>query len=157
MIAALRGWLTSVIYAAMVISVAESMVPSGGMKKVVSFTGGLLLLVMLVKPLGNVDAGFLQMPYDHYIRSVEIRRAELEKKHLLEMGEIIEQRTAAYISDKADTLGLEISVRVETERNTDGLPVPASAELTGVYSQELAVYMEKELGIPRERQVWHED
>ena len=155
MIAALRGWLTSVIYTAMVISVAESMVPSGGMKKVVSFTGGLLLLVMLVKPLGNVDAGFLQMPYDHYIRSVEIRRAELEKKHLLEMEEIIEQRTAAYISDKAKRLGLDCQVTVRCEAGEEGVPYPDSVTIYGAVSEELEEWIVEEIGIPTERQVFH--
>ena len=53
-------------------------------------------------------------------------------------------------------LGLEVTVRVETRTEGNGIPVPWSAELTGSWSQALASALETELGIPAERQVWHE-
>lgn len=34
------------------------------------------------------------------------------------------------------------------------MPIPSSAEITGPYQEELAAYMESELGIPRDRQIW---
>ena len=105
MIAALRGWLTSVIYTAMVIAVAENMAPPGGMKKIVSMTGGLILLVMLVKPIGTIELEFLQLPYNSYVYSVEKRQDELEKDYLKELKGLIEQRTAAYISDSRIYIG----------------------------------------------------
>ena len=58
--------------------------------------------------------------------------------------------------DKAGELGLEVTVRVETRTEGNGIPVPWSAELTGSWSQALASALEPELGIPAERQVWHE-
>ena len=58
--------------------------------------------------------------------------------------------------DKAGELGLEVTVRVETRTGGDGVPVPWSAELTGPRSEALASVLEAELGIPAERQVWHE-
>ena len=55
-----------------------------------------------------------------------------------------------------EELGLEVSARVETRAGEDGVPVPWSAELTGPRTEALASYLETELGIPAERQVWHE-
>ena len=43
------------------------------------------------------------------------------------------------------------------ECGADGIPVPVGAVLTGPYAEALSVDLERELGIPRERQVWHED
>ena len=57
---------------------------------------------------------------------------------------------------EAGELGLEVTVRVETRTEGNGIPVPWSAELTGSWSQALASALETELGIPAERQVWHE-
>ena len=82
--------------------------------------------------------------------------AELDNAGKEELAAIIAGRTAAYISDKADALGLEVSVRVETEPGEEGTPLPVSAELEGPYSQDLADWIAGELGIPAERQVWHE-
>ena len=59
--------------------------------------------------------------------------------------------------DKAAQLGLSVTVRVETETGAEGVPLPSAAEVEGPRSEELAAYMERELGIPRERQVWHEN
>ena len=49
-----------------------------------------------------------------------------------------------------------MTVRVEAVAGPDGVSLPEKAELTGPYSQELADFMARELGIPAERQVWHE-
>ena len=72
------------------------------------------------------------------------------------MASIIAEQTEAYILDKAGELGLEVTVRVETRTEGNGIPVPWSAELTGAQSEALASALETELGIPAERQVWHE-
>lgn len=72
------------------------------------------------------------------------------------MAELIEERTAAYISDKAKALGLSVAVRVETKTGDGGVPAPWAVRLTGTESEALASYIEGELGIPRERQVWSE-
>ena len=155
MIAALRGWLTSVIYTAMVVAVAEHMAPLGGLKKIVSLTGGLILLVILVKPVEDTQLDFLWVQYDGYARSVEQRQKELEKDRLHEMCKLIEQRTAAYISDKAKRLGLDCQVTVRCKAGEEGVPYPDSVTIRGTVSEELGKWIEEELDIPTERQVFH--
>lgn len=155
MIEALRGWLTSLIYTAMVIAVAEDMAPPGGMKKIVSMAGGLILLVMLVKPLESIELDFLQLSYNGYVRNVEERQEELEKDGLLELERLIEQRTAAYISDKAKRLGLDCQVTVRCKTGEEGVPYPYSVTVRGTVSEELKRWIAEELGISTERQVFH--
>ena len=55
-----------------------------------------------------------------------------------------------------EELGLSVAVRVVTRPGADGVPVPWAAELTGQRSAALAACMAEDLGIPAERQVWHE-
>ena len=88
--------------------------------------------------------------------AVEERQEELADTQTEAMASIIAEQTEAYILDKAGELGLEVTVRVETRTEGNGIPVPWSAELTGSWSQALASALETELGIPAERQVWHE-
>ena len=155
MIAAVRGWLTSLIYTAMVVAVAEHIVPSGGLKKIVSLTGGFLLLMMMVKPLERVDLDFMTFDYDGYAQTVEERREELEQEQTQKLRMLIEEQTAAYISDKARRLGLECRVTVRCKVGEEGVPYPDSVVVDGVGSEELGKWMAEELDIPTERQVFH--
>ena len=50
----------------------------------------------------------------------------------------------------------EVTVRVETRTGQDGVPVPWAADLTGRRSPALEACIAEDLGIPAERQVWHE-
>lgn len=154
MIAALRSWLTSIAAVTMMLTVVQTLVPEGTLRKISGFTGGLLLLSALLQPLLRTDLGRLRLDLSDHREAIEERAAELDAAGKEELADIIAGRTAAYISDKADALGLAVTVRVETEG--EGTPLPASAELTGPYSQELADWIALELGIPAERQVWHE-
>ena len=153
---ALRAWLTSLVAVSMLLSVARTLVPEGSIRKISSFTGGLILLVVLLRPLLGADLSRLDLHLEDYERAIGQRQEELASAGEAELAGIIEERTAAYISDKADTLGLAVKVQVETKPAGDGVPVPWRAELWGPRSPALATYMEEELGIPGERQVWHE-
>ena len=153
---ALREWLTSLVAVSMLLSVAQTLVPEGSIRKISSFTGGLILLVVLLRPLLGADLSRLDLHLEDYGRAIGQRQEELGAAGEAELTGIIEERTAAYISDKADTLGLPVKVRVTAKSGKDGVPVPWQVELWGPRSTALANYMEAELGIPGERQVWHE-
>ena len=171
MIAAVRGWVTSIAAVALggakqqfftregfaavalILTVVQSLVPEGTLRKIAGFTGGLVLLAALLQPALRTDLG--RLDFSDYEKAIEDRAEELERAGKDELEGLIARRTAAYISDKADALGLAVAARVETEP-VEGIPVPVSVELTGPYSQDLADWIAGELGIPAERQVWHE-
>ena len=155
MIGAVREWLSAVVAVSLLLSVAQTLIPEGSLRKIASFTGGLILLVTLLRPLLGADLSRLDLRLEDYAEAIQERQAELESDGKTELAELIETRTAAYISDKADALGVSVAARVET-RMEGGMPVPWTAELTGQRSGELAAYIEEELGIPRGRQIWHE-
>ena len=157
MMAALREWLTSVVVVSVLLAVVQTLIPEGTVRKIGAFTGGLILLVTLLQPLLGVDFEDLELRLEQSRETVEQRQQELEQAGERELAELIERQTAAYIWDKADALGLDLSAEVRVERGPDGIPLPVSATLTGTYSEALSAYLERELGIPRERQVWHED
>ena len=156
MIAAVRSWLTSIAAVTLMLTVVQTLVPEGTIKKIAGFTGGLLLLAALLQPVLKTDLGRLRLDFSDYEEAIETRAAELDAAGKEELSALIAGRTAAYISDKADALGLRVTARVETEPGPDGTPLPHRAELTGPYSRELAAWIAEALGIPAERQVWHE-
>ena len=150
MIGAVRSWLTSIAAVTLLLTVVQTLVPEGTLRKISGFTGGLLLLAAL-----KTDLGRLRLDFSDYEEAIETRAAELDAAGKEELAAIIARQTAAYISDKADALGLGVTAQVRTEP-AEGIPVPASVVLTGPYSQVLADWIAGELGIPAERQVWHE-
>jgi stage III sporulation protein AF len=157
MMGAVRSWLTSVVVVSLLLSVAQTLIPEGSLRKIASFTGGLVLLVTLLRPLLGMDLSRLDLDRSDYGAAIQARQEELEAAGEEALSSLIAERTEAYISDKGDTLGLSVTVQVTTKTGKDGVPVPVSAELWGQRSEQLAAYMEEELGIPGERQVWHEN
>ena len=155
MIGAVRGWLTSIAAVTLMLTVVQTLVPEGTVRRITGFTGGLLLLAALLQPVLRTDLERLRLDFSDYRAAIEERAEELDAGGKEELAAIIAGRTAAYISDKADALGLAVTVRVQTEPE-EGIPIPVSAELTGPYSRELADWIAGELGIPAERQGWHE-
>lgn len=156
MMGAVRAWLTSVVAVTLLLTVAQTLIPQGAVRKIAGFTGGLILLAALLQPVLQTERGGLRLEFDGYADAVAQRRAELESAEEETMAALIAEGAEAYISDKAAELGLEVTVRVRTEPGEGGTPVPGAAEVRGPRSEALASYMEEELGIPRERQVWNE-
>ena len=149
----IRQWLCSVVAVSLLVSVVQSLVPKGSLGRVSSFLSGLVLLAVLLGPLPELDLAGLELG-NLQEETREIRqKMEAEEETALKAG--IAERTEAYISDKAAALGLTVQARVETRTGEDGVPLPWSADMEGGYAEELAQWIEAELDIPRERQVWH--
>ena len=61
MIGAVRVWLTSIVMVTLLLSVAQTLIPEGTIRKIAGFTGGLILLVALLRPvLGARECLFRQ-------------------------------------------------------------------------------------------------
>lgn len=155
MMGAVREWLTSIVVVTLLLSVAQTLIPEGSIRKIAGFTGGLILLVTLLRPVLGADLTELRLDFGDYTEKVQTIQAELEADRAEDLAERIAGQTAAYISDKAAALGLAVTARVDTKPGPEGVPVPAAVELVGPRSQALADWMEQELDIPAERQVWH--
>lgn len=155
MMEAVRAWLTSVVLVSVLLSAAQSLIPPGTVRKAAGFTAGSSCCWCCCGRAGG-RPGASGAGFRHYQAAVEERQEELADTQTEAMASIIAEQTEAYILDKAGELGLEVTVRVETRTEGNGIPVPWSAELTGSWSQALASALETELGIPAERQVWHE-
>ena len=149
----IRQWLLGVLAAAMALSLLYALLPKGAVRGAARATGGLILLLVVLGPLAGLDLSDLALRYQDLSRDME-RQAEAyrqEGQAQLELG--IQQRTAAYISEKAASLGIDCRVQVEV-RTEDGLPLPYGASLDVERDQVLSDYMAQELGIPVSRQSW---
>lgn len=155
MIETVRTWLTAVAAVTLLLSVVQQLVPPGSLREAASFAGGLILLTVLLQPLAALRGADLDLSFQDCRQAVEQQQTELEDRRQAELAALIESAAAAYISDKADSMGLALEARVTAEA-ADGVPVPVRVTLTGEKSGELSRWLETELGIPAERQVWNE-
>lgn len=156
MMEAVRAWLTSVVLVSVLLSAAQSLIPPGTVRKAAGFTGGLILLLVLLRPVLGADFSGLSAGLDRWTEQVEQRQSELESAQTDALAAGIAERAATYISDKGAALGLTVTAAVETRAGDDGIPVPYAAVIEGPWSEALSASIAADLGIPAERQTWKE-
>ena len=152
----LRQWLLGIVACALLVSFCEQLTPTGALKKLVRFTGGLLLIISILQPVTHLDLDVLPLDLDAYREAMAQVQLTLEDERKGALADGIAARTGAYIEDKAEELGLTVRAVVESE-NVGGTPLPVSVTLYGQEDAALADYIESQLGIAKEKQVWKEE
>lgn len=158
----LREWVLGLCGAAVVCALALAVCPKGRVGAVLRVVCGAVMTIALLAPVVAFD-------FDMYSESLEKYRIEADaaadsasKSEDILSRTIIEEKSAAYILDKAAELGLSMSsVRVSARWSGDGFWYPYEAALEASGSQagktELAELVASDLGIPQDRQYWEED
>lgn len=136
-----------------------SIMPEGSVKRVAGILCSCVLIITAVSPLRDFDFDY----YAHLITNYREREAEINRRGD-EISErlnrtVIQAECEAYISDKAEKLGLNIkSAKVELKWNADSAWVPYSAQITADIApagrKKLADVLLAELGILPERVEW---
>lgn len=140
--------------AALAVSLLTAMLPKGEtIRRIAGLAGGLILLLAVVQPLLRVRWEELTWRYETYQREMDRQTEAYQAAYADSLSGDIADRTAAYISEKAASLGIDCRVQVEV-RTEDGLPLPYGASLDVERDQVLSDYMAQELGIPASRQSW---
>lgn len=156
----IKSWLLGVTCAAMVLALAESLAPEGGVKRVCRLAGGLVLLLAAVSPVAKLDTADLSHITEEYRAAAEGYSQALEEENRFLYESIIAENTAAYILDKAEALGAVCTVTVSVAPDRSGTPCPERVTVrgswTGAQRDELSRILETELGIPVQRQYFEE-
>lgn len=152
----LRQWLLGVIACAMLVSLLGQVCPDGSVRRAARFAGGLLLLLAMLRPLAGIDPGGLDWDAGGYREAVAQLELELSGSRETALAGGIASGLAAYIEDKAESLGANVRAEVQM-KSEDGTYTPDAVTLRGAYNEALAVYIADVLGIPKEKQTWIED
>ena len=156
----IRTWILSVTVAALVIAVAEALMPEGNVKNVGKLTGGLILILGILQPLVTMDYEDL---YDivNTIPAGASYRSELELQANAPLKRIIEAELASYIVDKGAELGADCRAEVTCQTGEGGVPIPTRVTVTGNLApgqkEALSRYVGEELGIDREYQIYRSE
>ena len=128
MIGALRTWLLSIIAAGLVLSILYALLPKGRLRPIVRTAGGVVLMLVILRPLAELDLEGFAVSYDDYAREIRELTEQYRAADTAELAAIIERETAAYISDKGAALGVNCHAVVETELRS-GVPYPCAVTL----------------------------
>lgn len=150
----LRSWLLGVIAAAAALSILYALIPKGKLLAIAKVTGGLVLLLVMLRPLPGLDLDALPDllgSADAIRADAEVMQTETQEA----LSALIADKTAAYIQAKAAEMGLDCRAEVRCEER-GGTPFPAQVTLDIPRSPALEDVIEKDLDIPAQEQFWRE-
>ena len=155
-----RQWLLGVACTALILALADSLTPAGGVKQVCRMAGGLALLLAAVSPLLRLDSGILDSMLEEYRTAVRSYEEALQEQNNSFYLAVIEESTAAYIVDKAEEMGISCQAEVTFSYDENGVPCPWEVTARGDWTDEtreaLERLLEDDLGVPRQRQHYEE-
>lgn len=154
MLELIRHWLVGITCAAMLVALAESLIPAGSIRRIARLTGGLVLLAAILNPLLKLDTTALTRALTEYKLELSAYSADLEEENEILMKDIIEEQSGAYIQDKAAPWH-RLPVTWEADGEEEW-PIPQSVTVMGSLTAEqqeaLERTIEEDFAIPAERQ-----
>lgn len=144
MMEALRQWLAGVVACAFAVSLALELAPDGALRRIVQLTGALVLLLALLRPLGEAELPDAALTFSALSEERAALTAQYEQESRAALAAVIAERTGAYIEDKARALGLAVRAEVTVEER-EGVPLPVYAVLYGTEDETLGAWVTREL------------
>ena len=158
MIELIRTWVLALTGTAAFCAVATELTPKGPVKSVVRTVCAVSLAAALLSPLLEFDFPTYALSMARYRDDAAALTASGKEIGGELNRRVIEERLAAYILDKARSLGVSVTeARVTLKWDADGVWYPTAAEIVGDYSAGLSDCIAAELGVPAEAQTWRND
>lgn len=136
-----------------VMSIADK---KGTIGVAVKLLAGMFLTLTMISPWVQFHLNDLESLLDDVQLSADRLTGSAQSATRDEMAKRITDSTAAYILEKAQSLGAEITVEIILDESD--IPVPCLVRLSGSVSpygkQKLSSIIENDLGIPPEEQIW---
>ena len=158
----LKDWLLGVTAAAMLLALAESLMPKGAIRRIGKLTGGLVLMAAILQPVLKLDYPTLAGSLSRFRDDLGAYEAEPKTENFRLMKSIIEAKSAAYIQDKAASLGIQCRVSVTCGAQTEEeYPYPTAVtvegELTDADIRQLRLLIEGDLAVPVQAQTYRKE
>lgn len=153
------SWIRGIATAAIVTGIALAAAPPGRIRQVMKMTCGVVMIIAIISPLLGKQLPGLSADLSKYRQeAAELAQAAWAESSNLDRS-YIEGKCAAYISEKAAAMGIELeNVRVIAEWSGEGCWYPDEVHIVCPVSTgdkvAVSAIIEAELGIPQEKQVW---
>lgn len=153
----LRIWILGIAVTSLLLGLGEALVTQKGIQRVLRLTGGVLLIVVLLGPLGKISGGWKGLSLKDYRSQIASREEELREDQEENLSAIIESQLDEYIWDKAQAMGLNVTITVSTRKSSGGIALPDRVAIEGPYNAEFSQWLEEEMGVDAEHQIWQEE
>ena len=153
----LRLWILGIAVTSLLLGLGESLVTQKGIQRVLRLAGGVLLIVVLLGPLGKMSGVWQEFSLEGYRSQIAGREEELREEQEENLSAIIESQMDEYIWDKAQAMGLDVTVSVSTRKSSGGIALPDRVAIAGPYNAEFSQWLEEEIGVDAEYQIWQEE
>ncbi|MDO4750219.1 MAG: hypothetical protein Q4A39_05185 [Eubacteriales bacterium] len=155
-----RAWISGLSGAAVLGAVCVLLTSTGPVRSVTKMMSGTVLALAFLSPLVKLDMETFSLSTAQYREEAAVLTEEARELQERLSRIIIQEEYAAYIWDKAQSLGLTSGQAEVMVRWGGDCWVPDEVMLTFSGSEDkrnaLANLVEAELGIPKERQYWNE-
>ena len=151
----IKNWLFGVIAVCALLSLAYAFVPKGKFRTMIRCAGGIILLFALLQPILQLDWAETFPSYSDWKWELEGENEVYQNLQMTELESIIGEKTAAYIEEKAATLGVVCHAQVKCIEH-DGVPFPSEVVLDIAYVEKLSKQIADDLDIPVGQQHWQE-
>lgn len=154
MIQTIRTWLIQLVSVAFIATLVEILTPKCGVKKLVRFACGLLFILTVFRPFlqGVHFSGMAD--YSEWESQIKTLTEEYEAENRKSWTSLIEEEIRTYIAVRAEEIGFPCEIIVSVAER-DGVPTVSTVEIRAkTYNAALAAYMEENLGILPQQQIW---
>lgn len=128
----------------------------GALGSIIRFLTGIVMTLTVISPWGQFRIGDLTCFFEDLNIQAGGISHDGERAAQDAIADIIKSETEAYILDKANSFGAELSVEVSVDGSD--LPVPCAVRISGRISpngrKQLERIISEELGIALEDQIW---
>ena len=150
----LKEWMAQIVSVLLLISLVQHLVPRGALQKVSALISGLVLLVVMLKPLPIIKEIDWDTKLRNYQQEFEAKKEEFASDSEAILSEEIRKETENVIEQQAVLYGYPVKAMVETTVSGEGIPLPTEVTIQGSYQEDLSQWIASSLDIPRSRQAW---
>ena len=152
----MRNYIISIvvagIFCAIIDLILDKKTTVGKMSKILT---GIFMFITVLSPVTNISFKYISNYFDGLSVSADAYVEEGRNSSQISICESIKTQTEAYILDKANRMGLDVTVEVELDVDNS---IPCEVTIDGTISPYakgiLESYIEESIGISRENQQW---
>ena len=152
----IRQYILSVICITIACGVVQQLLAGSQHYGIMRIITGLMVTISVLHPFLNLNDFSFDLCFDQITSDGAWIAEEGERMAADMVADIIRESTAAYISDKASVLGASVNVEVELDNDMVSRPsrVTVIGNLSPYVKKQLSTYIQKELGISEDAQIW---
>ncbi|MBQ6431623.1 MAG: stage III sporulation protein AF [Oscillospiraceae bacterium] len=152
----IREYLISVVAGCMITVIADVLIQKSALKKIVRLIGGILVLLVAIRPLMSLDMEKVSTYFDQINTTYRFDSTNIKRTQDEILRKQVRESAENYIEKEAKAIGG--TLQAEVKLSEGDYPEPVSVTLIGTLTPEqietLSAYIETTLNIPPSRQEW---